>query len=458
MISRQTKLQLLVFLLISVVGMSYTGIRYAGLGKYFLDQGYVVSADFVDSGGIFTGAQVTYRGVPVGKVEALTLIDGGVNVDLRLRPGTVVPDDARAVVGNRSAVGEQYVDLQPARNSPPYLAAGSVIPLTRTEIPISPTQLVVNLDDFVKSIDTTDLGIVLDELGRAFGNGTGDSLQKLIDAGDVLTQAAIDALPATKALIRDGKTVLDTQRDVAGQFSSFNRDLAKLTATLRSSDGDFRALYANGTQSANELTDLIRKNDSDLPVLLSNLVTVAQIQKVRLPAIRQILVTYPNVVAGGYTVVPGDGTTHFGLVANGTPPACTRGYETTDRRDPADVRVRTPNLAAYCAEPDGSPTNVRGARQAPYPAGSRPFPEGRQGSTGNATSSGSRVPGSTASGPAGVSPENAPDTVAIGDYDPVTGRAITETGDRLTIGSSAGAQRVFGADSWQWLLLGPLSQ
>ncbi|MBC7375802.1 MAG: MCE family protein, partial [Frankiales bacterium] len=296
MITRQTKLQLLVFLLISLVGLSYTGVRYAGLGKFFVDQGYVVSADFVDSGGIFKGAEVTYRGVPTGKVEKLNLIDGGVRVSLRLRPGTEVPAGARAVVGNRSAVGEQYVDLQPARKGAPYLKPGDTIPISRTAIPISPTQLVVNLDDFVKSIDTTDLGIVLEELGKAFGNGTGDSLQKLIDNGDVLTQAAIDNLPQTKRLIRDGSTVLNTQRDVANQFESYNSDLAKLTSTLRSSDPDFRALYAKGTQSATELSDVIRKNETDLPILLSNLVTVAQIQKVRLPAIRQILVTYPNVV------------------------------------------------------------------------------------------------------------------------------------------------------------------
>ena len=448
MITRQTKLQLLVFLLISLVGLSYTGVRYAGLGKYFLDQGYVVSADFVDSGGIFKGAEVTYRGVATGKVEELDLIDGGVRVAMRLRPGTEVPTDTRAVVGNRSAVGEQFVELQPSRDGEPYLAAGDTIPVSRTAIPISPTQLVVNLDDFVRSVDTTDLGIVLDELGKAFGGDTGQSLQKLIDDGDVLTQAAIEALPETKALIRDGNTVLNTQRDVAGQFESFNSDLAKLTSTLRSSDPDFRALFANGTQSATELTDLLRKNESDLPVLLSNLVTVAQIQKVRLPAIRQILVTYPNVVAGGFTVAPGDGTTHFGLVSNPDPPVCTKGYETTKKRSPDDTSRRTPNLAAYCAEPQGSPINVRGARNTQYPAGERPFPEGRTATPSGTTGAGSRVPGASAP---------VEDSVLLGDYDPRTGKVVTEDGQRLSIGSTSGAQRVFGKDSWQWLLLGPLS-
>ena len=443
MISRQTKFQLLAFLLISAIGLSYTGIRYAGLGKYFLDQGYVVSAEFVDSGGIFDGAEVTYRGVPAGKVEDLDLVDGGVKVDLRLRPGTKIPSDVTAIVGNRSAVGEQFVDLQPARDGAPYLEAGETIPRSRTSIPISPTQLVVNLDDFVRSIDTDDLAVVLGELGTAFGDGAGDSLQRLVDSGDVLTRAAIDALPETKALIRDGKTALDTQRDVSGQFRSFNRDLADLTSTLRASDPDFRRLYANGTASANELTDLLKKNESDLPVLLGNLVTIAQIQKVRVPALRQILVTYPNVVAGGFTVAPGDGTTHFGLVTNSDPPVCTRGYEGTDKRAPADVERRTPNLAAGCQLPDGSPSSVRGARQAPRPAGSEPF-------GGASAGSGSRLPS--------VDGASSDEPTAFGDYDPRTGSVITQDGQRLSIGSTSGAQRVFGKDSWQWLLLGPLSR
>lgn len=456
MITRQTKMQLLVFLIVSVVGLSYTAVRYAGLGKFFLDDGYVVAAQFEDSGGIFEGAEVTYRGVPAGTVEDLELIDDGVQVNLRLREGTQVPDELRAVVANRSAVGEQYVDLQPSRSGAPYLGPGDVIPMSKTDIPITPTQLVKNLDDFVTSIDTTDLGIVLDELGQAFEGDAGSSLQEIIDSGNTLTQAAVDALPETKQLIRDSEVALNTQRDVAGQFRSFNRDLALLTETLRSSDPDFRRLYANGTQSANELTALIRENRTDLPVLLENLVTFAQIQKVRIPGLEQILVTYPNVVAGGFTVVPGDGTTHFGLVTNSDPPVCTEGYQTTDERSPDDVSRRTPNLSAYCAEPRGSQTNVRGARNAPYAPGGAPFPE-----NGNAGAEQAEPePPSGGGGATTTRGSRAPSVggVAIGDYDPRTGHVVTEDGRRLSIGSTSGAQRVFGADSWQWLLLGPLSQ
>lgn len=446
MITRQTKFQLLVFGLIAVMGLSYTGLRYAGLGRYFVDQGYLVSADFVDSGGIFKGAEVTYRGVPTGKVEELELTEDGVRVVLRLEPGTRVPASVKAVVGNRSAVGEQYVDLQPTRDGAPYLAEqGAVIPQSMTEIPIAPTTLLVNLDRLVTSIDTEELAVVLDELGQAF-DGAGDSLQRLVDAGDALTRAATDSLPETITLINDGKTALDTQRDVAGDFRSFNADLADVATQLRASEPDFRRLFQTGTESATVIEDLLETNRSALPVLLANLVTVAQVQKVRIPAIKQILVTYPNVVAGGFTVVPGDGTTHFGLVGDGNPPPCTPGYESTKKRDPSDITLQTPNLNAYCAVKDGS-TDVRGTQNAPRPNGQQPFPD-----------NGGPYPSGGASSPTSSRAQlGSVDSVLLGDYDPVTGSVVTGDGQRLTIGSSAGASDMLGSDSWQWLLLGPLS-
>ena len=455
MITRQTKLQLLVFGLISALGLFYTGFRYADLDRFFIDQGYLVSADFVDSGGIFKGAEVTYRGVPKGKVTALTLRPDGVRVTMLLRPGTQVPADTKAFVGNRSAVGEQYIDLQPQSDGKPFLEEDDVIPKERTGIPIHPTQLLVNLDQLVNSVDVEDVAVVLEELGAAF-EGTGDSLQRLIDAGDALTQTATEHLPETKRLISDGNTVLNTQRDVAGQFKSFNRDLADLSGQLRSSDPDFRRLFANGTQSAVETTDLLETNKSALPVLLSNLTTIAQVQSIRLPAIRQILVTYPNVIAGGYTVVPNDGTTHFGLVTTGEPTPCTEGYETTKKRSPADLKLRTPNLAAYCKLKSDTDRNVRGAQNEPRPPGQRPYPYNGGGTTAQPSSGGAPSGSGAAARPAAAdSGDN--DTVLLGDYDPKTGNVITSDGRRLTIGSTAGAQDAFGDASWTWLLLGPLS-
>ena len=89
---------------------------------------YTVVAHFDDSGGIFEGGEVTYRGVQVGRVGKLELTDDGVDVHLDIENGyDDIPADTLAVVGNRSAVGEQYVELQPQVDTAPYLRDDSEI-------------------------------------------------------------------------------------------------------------------------------------------------------------------------------------------------------------------------------------------------------------------------------------------------------------------------------------------
>lgn len=447
MISRTAKLQLAVFLVVALLGLTFAGARYANLGRLVpgYDRGYLVSADFTDSGGIFAGAQVTYRGVAIGTVEKLSLLPQGVRVAMRLRPGTHVPSPSKAVVADRSAIGEQYVDLQPQSDGPTFLHGGDVIPVSMTAIPIQPTQLIVNLDRLVLSVNTADVVTVLDELGKAF-QGSGNDLQRLIDAGDALTTAANQHLPQTLRLIRDSSTVLATQRAVAGAFRSYNADLAQLTTQLRSSDPDFRSLFANGTDAATVTTSLLEANRVNLPILLGNLVFVAQVQAVRIPALRQILVTYPNVVAGGFTVTPGDGTAHFGLATTQSPAPCPttdKGYATTTKRDPSDVTPRLSNFNAYCSLPKGSTTDVRGAVNAPRAEGLPPFPQ--DASSGSSSS----VQGAGFAGSPGW-------TAMFADYNPSTGHAITSTGQRYTVDSTMGSAQLFGADSWQWLLMDPL--
>lgn len=126
MITRTVKAQLLAFATVTAVGVSYVGARYTGLADALLDRGYTVRAEFTASGGVFPGAEVTYRGVPVGRVGELRLSGSrGVSVALEIEDGARIPANTLAVVANRSAVGEQYVDLQPRDSDGPYLRDGA---------------------------------------------------------------------------------------------------------------------------------------------------------------------------------------------------------------------------------------------------------------------------------------------------------------------------------------------
>ncbi|MGZ4598491.1 MAG: MCE family protein [Oryzihumus sp.] len=366
MIRRATKIQLAVFAAITLITVSVLSARFVGLTDKILGGSYLVSADFADSGGIFTGAEVTYRGVTVGKVEKLRLTKDGVLVDMRLDRGTEVPKDTLAVVENRSAVGEQYLDFQPRHEGGPYLAAGATVPRTDTRAPLRIDNLLLHLDNTVKSVDRKQLATVVDELGNAFG-GSGADLQRLLDSGDALTRSATEALPETKKLIDDGRIVLDTQRASSGDIKDFIGNFADLSDTLRTSDPDLRLVLDRGAVASHELDGLIKDNQTPLATLLSNFVTIGQVTTSRIDGIQQMLITYPDVVAGGYTVVPGDGTAHFGLVLNAdNPPACTAGYGGTHRIGPDQTRNLPPvNTGARCTLPRGSASTVRGAQNAP---------------------------------------------------------------------------------------------
>jgi phospholipid/cholesterol/gamma-HCH transport system substrate-binding protein len=365
-ITRLVRLQLVAFLLITVAGVGYAGFRYAGFGDLFGATTYPVRVQLAASGGIFTGADVAYRGVSVGRVGPLTLTPGGVEAQLDIRSDApAIPADVDAAVRNLSAIGEQYVDLQPTSDGEPYLEAGAVIPASRTTTPVPVEELVVSLDDFVRSVPLDSLRTVVDELGVGFAD-TAQPLQKLLDTTDLFTEDAVEALPQTVGLIENGRTVLTTQNEVSGSFKSFSHDLALLADQLAESDPDLRRLIETGPEASTELRALLRESGSGIGQLVADLLTLSRVAEPRQDGLQQILVTYPGVAANTYTVTPGDGTAHLGLAINLFDPyACTRGYESTDRRPGSDVEDVPQNRKAFCAEPPGSGITVRGAQNVP---------------------------------------------------------------------------------------------
>ncbi|WP_033436695.1 MCE family protein [Saccharothrix sp. NRRL B-16314] len=368
MIPGKVKVQIGVFVLIALLGVSYVGARYVGLGRLFGASGYVVTMQLADSGGVFTNAEVTYRGVAVGRVGQMRLTADGLEVDLDIDPSAPdIPADLEAVVANRSAVGEQFVDLRPRGEDGPYLEAGAVIPRSATKTPPPVDALLTNLDSFAKSVPTESLRTVVDELDLAF-NGTGPDLQVLLDNTRAFTQAATEHLPQTKALINDGLVVLNTQASQGSAIRSFSTDLRALAEQLKNSDADIRRLIAVSPQAAEQVSALLRESGPNLGVVFANLLTTGNILVSRLDGLEQIAVTYPIVVGGGFTVAKGDGTgAHFGLALNVfDPPPCTVGYEGTPVRTGTDTNPIGLNTQAYCALARGSATSVRGAQNAPY--------------------------------------------------------------------------------------------
>ena len=370
MIGRRTRLQLIVFAVITLLGVSYVGATYAKLDRVVFDRSYDVTAHFRESGGIFVGAEVTYRGVGVGRVSDLSLTDQGVDVELEIDNGEdQIPADTIAVVANRSAVGEQYVDLQPRTSERPYLEDGSSIAMDDTRLPLSTTNLLIDVDDLVSSVDQDNLRTTISESGDAF-EGAGDDLSRIIDTSNEFIEAADANFNVTAALIRDSRTVLQTQIDSADHIESFVHNLRLLSDTLVTSDSDLRRLIDEGSLTADVVRRFIADNSDAIGQLLNNVITNNRVVTARLDGLEMILEVYPYPVEGGFAVVdkdPSDGLydAHFGLVLTNDPHNCTKGYGGTTHRNPHDRSEQPFNTEAHCAIPQ-SQGNARGAQNSPY--------------------------------------------------------------------------------------------
>lgn len=368
MFERVTRIRLAVFLVIAVLGIGYTGASYAGLGRYLGGSGYTVTVRMPATGGLFANADVTYRGVPVGRVRTLRLTEGGVAAKLHIERGAPkIPADSRVVVAHRSAIGEQYLDLRPDDTRGPYLDEGAVIERAEATLPPAPESLLVNLDKLVNSIPTDSLHTVIDEVGTAF-RGTGPDLRRILDGANSLTTAATEHLPQTTGLIANSDVVLRTQQQQSDRIRQFSTGFRRIAAQLKKSDPDVRRVIARAPRVAGQVDTFLHNSGDDLGALISNLLTVTEIADKRQPAIEQMLVELPIISAFSHSVNKTGDRGRLAVVFNlFDPPPCTDGYEGTPRR-PGSVTTPAPtNYDVHCDEPSDSPVNVRGARNAPSP-------------------------------------------------------------------------------------------
>jgi phospholipid/cholesterol/gamma-HCH transport system substrate-binding protein len=378
---------------VAAVLVAASGARTAGL----TETGFTVQAEFASAAGLSGRSPVTYRGVRVGRVTGLRLTPGGVRATLLIEPGTKAPASTEAVIANRNLAGDPYIDLRPRDAQPPYLRDGSVIPANRTATPVAAETVLTGASQLVTSLRPAGLAAVIDELASAF-DGNGPALKTLLDAQHTLTTQAES--PDTVALLDDSRTALRTQAAQAPALRTWSRGLADLSGQLAAAEPDLRRLIASGTTASREVNALVGDVQPELGVLLSNLIVVGQVQARRVGGIRQILASYPAVVAQGRTILPGDGTAHLGIVLNepGPPPCagkrCTKPPGTADDPGPVPLGPRTP----------------------------------------------------------------APDTTRFAGFDPATGLALGPDGRPLTLGSTGGQQALVGEQSWKSLLLGPLAR
>ena len=369
MLTRFVRTQLVIFTIASVIGVSAMIFGYLQVPAW-LGLGHIsVSLELKGTGGLYRFSNVTYRGVQIGKVASVKPTTTGATAELTLDDSPKIPANVRADVHSVSAVGEQYVDLIPQGDGPPFLTDGSKIGRDNSTIPQPAGPVLDQLQALVASVPKEKLSDLLGESFNAF-NGAGYDIGSLIDSGSRLAADSSATAQRTRALIDDTAPLLDSQVQSARSLGTWTRNLNGVTEQLVQNDPDLRTVLNTGPGAAQEVSRLLTALKPTLPVLLANLTSTAEVGVTYNPALEQLLVLLPPYVAGFSSISSMNNPTGMSLgsfaLMSGDPPACTVGFLPPSQwRSPADESVIDTPDDLYCKLPQDAPIGVRGVRNLP---------------------------------------------------------------------------------------------
>jgi phospholipid/cholesterol/gamma-HCH transport system substrate-binding protein len=373
MLSRFVRIQLVIFTIASVIGVAVLIVTYLQLPTLLGIGRMTITVELPNAGGLYRFANVTYRGVQVGKVTDVNLDPGPpthTKAVLSLSSAAKIPAELTAEVHSISAIGEQYVDLVPHTDDGPYLRDGSVVAMDDTTVPQQVGPLLDQTSTLLASIPKDKLNALLDETFTGL-NGAGFDLGSLADSTSRLTGDLNEVADRSKTLVDDSAPLLDAQAATTDALRAWARSLAGVTTQLVDNDPQIRTLLAEGPAAADEVSTLLSQLKPTLPVLLANLTTIGQIAVTYNPSLEQVLVLLPPFVSTIQAAMPRNNATgiptggEFAITA-GDPNPCTVGFLPPSQwRSPADTsEIDTPD-GLYCKLPQDSPGTVRGARNYP---------------------------------------------------------------------------------------------
>jgi phospholipid/cholesterol/gamma-HCH transport system substrate-binding protein len=215
--------------------------------------GYTVHAFIHDATGLASRSRVSIAGIPVGTLDAIRLVNGQAQLDVKVRGDVALYENATLGKKAASLLGESLVVLTPGTADRARLHDGDEIRVIVEEA--TPGQI---LDEVKQIADSVRL--VAEQLARSIGTDQGGQnirsiLQNLADATDAINHA-----------IRENREYLnDTLRNVDEITRNANPQLSQILENVRVVTQDARQLLATGGQTPEaqkgELRDTFERLD-----------------------------------------------------------------------------------------------------------------------------------------------------------------------------------------------------
>ncbi|OBF19322.1 virulence factor Mce family protein [Mycobacterium kubicae] len=366
MLTQFIKRQLILFGVLTVVVLSVLGVFYlqvptlVGIGRYDL------KAELPASGGLYPTANVTYRGITIGKVTSVEPTERGAEAVMSIDSRYKIPIDAVANVHSVSAVGEQYLDLVSSGNPGKYFADGQTI--TKGTVPAEIGPALDTANRGLAVLPKEKISTLLDETAQAVG-GLGPALQRLVDSTQAIVGDFNTNIRDVNDIIQHSGPILNSQVESSGAIERWARNLNRLAAQTAERDQNVRSILRQAAPTADQVNEVFSDVRESLPQTLANLEVVFDLLKRYHAGFEQLLVFLPQGASIAETVAapfPNQAALDLALSINQPPPCLTGFIPASEWRSPADTNMAPLPNGTYCKIPMDTPANsVRGSRNIP---------------------------------------------------------------------------------------------
>ena len=210
-------------------------------------QRYTLSADFDEATQLSTTAEVRISGVTVGRVKQTELHGQRTRVtmqiDARYAP---IPRDTRAILRQKTLLGETYVEMSPGNPASGMLPDGGLLPPAQV-------QSTVELDEVTRALDSRTRGD-LQRVVRALGQATGTRGSALSDSLGNLRPFTEESTRLLEVLDAQHGAVRRLVHDSGVVFGALGRRQGELSGLIRSGD----AVLSTTARRNRDLADTVR--------------------------------------------------------------------------------------------------------------------------------------------------------------------------------------------------------
>jgi virulence factor Mce-like protein len=208
--------------------------------------GYRFETSFAEATQLAQEADVRISGVNVGRVKKIDLGEGRTDAEIELKDEYApIPQDSRAILRQKTLLGETYVELTPGTNTAPKIPEGGRLEASQ----VAPT---VELDEILRAFNEEtregfqvwqqDLGKGIEGQGQGFSEFLG-VLPEFASSTNRVLQVLNSQERATREAIKNTGVVFDALTERGDQLSQWIDNSNQLLTTTAARDDSLRALW-----------------------------------------------------------------------------------------------------------------------------------------------------------------------------------------------------------------------